>query len=88
MELFPALSCAKDQAVVHNFNLNCLIASCVMSMFQCSAESALPEAACSLSPAGRKHCMRRVDPKQGGCWSLAMGDNVLRDMKQCGLFSM
>lgn len=88
IELFPALLCAKDHMVVCSFNLNYLTASYVMSMFQCSAESALPEAACSLSPAGRKHCLRRVDPEQGGCWPFAIGDNVPRGMKQCGLLSM
>lgn len=53
--------CTRDHALVYNFNLNFFTASFVVSMFECSAESAPPDAGCSLSSAGRKRCTRRVD---------------------------
>lgn len=53
--------CTRDQAMVHNLNLNFFAAGFVVSVFEYSAELALPEAGCSLSSAGRKCYIRRVD---------------------------
>lgn len=69
-----------------NFNLIFVIGHFVMLMFEHSAESASPDAGCSLSSAGRKRCTRRVDTE-----TLAAGhlqDNFPSDMRQHSLFIM
>lgn len=61
MGLLPVMPCTRDHAMACNFYLNVLAASFFMSKFECSAESALPDAGCSLWSADRKRCTRRVD---------------------------
>jgi len=64
------MPCTRDHLVIYNFSVNVRIASFVVSMFEGSAESARPDAGCSLSSADRKCCTRRVDAESLSAGSL------------------